>query len=454
MTLPPLRTVLYLRVSLDRTGEQLAVERQRKDAERIASQRGWHIVDTYTDNSVSAAGKKARPAFTKMLDAIKRGQVQAVVAWSLDRLARNARDRLALVEACRDHGVIIALVQGSDMDPTTASGRLVIGVLGEVAEMEIGLKSERQTAAAVQRSNLGRPPLGVRLTGYTPGGETIAEEAELVRRIFTLFHAGESLRSLTRLLNEEGVTTRKGRPWNSSSIRGILTNPRYAGRAIYQGEATGKRGNWEPFVSGDVFDLIQARLADPRRTTNRVGTDRKHLGSGLYRCAVCEMPTSSWSQGRYRCKEKHVNRSQSQVDPYVLDVVAERLRQSDIADLLAPARADLAPLLEVAGRLSARLEQIESDYDAGLINGVRYASANDRIRAELAAVQQEMADADSGSALGLLLGSKDPASEFLNAGLMTQRAIVDALATVRLHPGTRYSRVFDPDSVQVDWLTD
>ncbi len=116
MTLPPLRTVLYLRVSLDRTGEQLAVERQRKDAERIASQRGWHIVDTYTDNSVSAAGKKARPAFTKMLDAIKRGQVQAVVAWSLDRLARNARDRLALVEACRDHGVIIALVQGSDMD--------------------------------------------------------------------------------------------------------------------------------------------------------------------------------------------------------------------------------------------------------------------------------------------------------------------------------------------------
>ncbi|CDQ45691.1 recombinase family protein [Mycolicibacterium neoaurum] len=446
-----LRTALYLRVSLDRTGEQLAVERQRNDAERVVKQRGWNIVDTYTDNSVSAAGKKERPEFTRMLDAIKRGEIQAVVAWSLDRLARNARDRLALVEACRDHGVIIALVQGSDMDPTTASGRLVIGVLGEVAEMEIGLKSERQTAAAVQRSNLGRPPLGTRLTGYTPQGDTVAQEAELVRRIFKLFHAGESLRSITRLLTNEGVTTRKGRPWNPSSIRGILTNPRYAGRAIYQGETTGRQGNWEPFVSDDVFDLVQARLADPRRKTNRVGTDRKHLGSGLYLCAACDQPTSSWSQGRYRCKDKHVNRSQSQVDQYVLDVIAERLRQPDVADLLKPATEDLAPLLVEVERLRIRLVSVESDYDAGLIDGRRFASANESIRAELAAAQQKMATSNQGATLAELLGSEDPAAEFLTAGIMRQRVVVDSLATVRLHRGTRGSRVFDPQTVQIDW---
>ncbi len=453
MTTKTLRAALYLRISLDKTGEQLAVERQREECEHLAKQRGWEIVGTHTDNSISAAGKKARPGFEEMLDAIKRGEVQAVVAWSLDRLARNARDRLALVEACRDQDVIIALVQGSDMDPTTASGRLVIGVLGEVAEMEIGLKSERQTAAARQRASLGRPPLGVRLTGYTAKGETVPEEAELVTRIFTLFHAGESLRSIARTLTEEKVTARSGRRWNPSSIRGILTNPRYAGRAIYQGETTGSPGNWEAFVSDDVFDLVQARLKDPRRKTNRVGTDRKHLGSGMYLCAICEKPTSSWSQGRYRCKEAHVNRSQNQVDQYVLDVIAGRLRQTDIADLLAPVQADLSPILEEAERLRGRLDTIESDYDAGLIDGKRYASARERVIAELTAVQRNMADADRGSALGELLGSPDPAAKFLASGTMTQRGIVAALATVRLHPGTRYSKVFDPDTVQIDWLT-
>lgn len=448
-----LRAALYLRISLDRTGEQLAVERQREECERLAHQRGWEIVNTYADNSISAAGKKARPAFTDMLAAIQGGEVQAVVAWQLDRLARNARDRLALVEACRDQGVVIALVQGSDMDPTTASGRMVIGVLGEVAEMEIALKGERQKAAARQRAKLGRPPLGVRLTGYTTKGETVPEEAELVRRIFKLFHAGESLRSIARTFTAEGITTRSGRAWHPSSVRTILINPRYAGRAIYQGETTGSPGNWEPLVTGEVFDLVQARLADPRRKTNRVGTDRKHLGSGLYLCAVCDKPTSSWSQGRYRCKDSHVNRSQKQVDLYVLDVVAERLCQTDIADLLAPVQADLAPLIEQIEQLRTRLATIESDYDAGLIDGKRFASANERVQAELVAVQQKMAAADRGTALGELLGSAEPAAAFLAAGTMTQRAVIGALATVRLHPGTRHSRVFDPDTVQIDWQT-
>lgn len=157
----PRRAALYTRISFGKTGEGLAPERRREAAERITEQRGWEIVQTFSD-SVSAAGKKDRPEFAKMLKAIELGEVETVVAWSLDRLTRNARDRLALVEACRKHNVIIALVQGSDMDPTTTSGRLTIGVLGEVAEVEIGIKSERQAAAAHQRAKLGRLPLGVR----------------------------------------------------------------------------------------------------------------------------------------------------------------------------------------------------------------------------------------------------------------------------------------------------
>lgn len=443
------RTALYLRISLDQTGEGLAVERQRKATQRLARQRGWQVVSTF-EEAVSAAGKKTRPQFAAMLDAIARGEIDAVVAWQLDRLARNARDRLALVEACREHDVIIALVQGSDMDPTTASGRMTIGILGEVAEHEIAVKSERQTAAAHQRAEKGRPPLGTRLTGYTPQGEVVPDEAELVRRVFKMFVAGETLRSISRALTDENVATRTGRPWNPSSIRGILTNPRYAGRAIYQGKTTGQQGNWEPLVSGDVFDVTQARLTDPRRVTNREGTDRKHLGSGLYLCAVCDEPVSSWSQGRYRCRNgAHVNRAQKPVDDWVRTVIAARLRREDAADLLKPAAADLQPLFDQLDRLRERQAATDADYDADLIDGLRYRSKTARTQAEMAEVQRQLASWGTPGALADALAAPDPAAAFLDAGLMTQRAIVDALCTVRLHPGHRYSRVFDESTVQI-----
>jgi hypothetical protein len=345
--------------------------------------------------------------------------------------------------------VIIALVKGSDMDPTTAAGRMLIGILGEVAENEIAVKSERQQRAAAQRSQLGRPPLGVRLTGYTVKGETVDAEADMVRRIFQLFHSGESLRSISRTLTDDGLTTRHGKSWNPSTVRGILTNPRYAGRAIYQGQTTGGNGDWEPLVSGDVFDLVQSQLSDPRRVSNREGTDRKHLGSGLYLCAVCDQPASGWSQGRYRCKTAHVNRARGPVDEWVRTVVAARLRRPDAAKLLAATAADLAPLLAEQKRLRERLAKHEADYDAGRIDGYRYASATKRVRTELATVKRQMAAHRTGAALGKVLSSPDPAAAFLGAGLMAQRAVVDALCVVRLHKGTRHSRTFDSDTVEI-----
>ncbi|WP_020109615.1 recombinase family protein [Nocardia sp. 348MFTsu5.1] len=483
------RAFIYLRVSLDPTGERLTVRRHEKDCRALCAQRGWDVARVFTDNSVSAKGDVYRKDFAAMLEAIAAGGVDVVVAWALDRFVRSARDRLTLVETCREHGVMISLVQGSDMDPATAAGRMIIDVIGGAAQMEIDMKSERQQSAALQRATLGRPPLGTRLTGYTPKGEIVPEEAALVRRIFALFHAGESLRSIARTLTDEGVTTHAtnaeiartakraeqtrdalstGRPdphanlpakkrrvspeWNPSSITSILTNPRYAGRAIYNGEVIeGVNATWEPLVSGEVFDLVAARLSDPRRITNRVGTDRRHLGSGLYVCETCEAAVTSFSGARYRCKSACVNRAQRAVDAYVREVVAERLRRPDLAALLAPAGVDAAPLLDQMERLRARLATVAADYDAGVIDGLRYRAATSRVNTELAEVERELSTLRTGAALGELIASPDPAAAFLDAGLMAQRSVIDTLCTVRLRRGTRGSKVFDPATVQIVW---
>ena len=457
----PRRAALYLRMSLDHTGEKLGIERQREQCESICAQHGWQIVGVYEDNSISATdARKYRPGYDNLVQAYAAGQFDALVCYDLDRLTRQPRQLEDWIDAAEGRGLAVVTANG-EADLTTDGGRLFARMKLAVARSEVERKSARQKAAAHQRAKLGRPPLGTRLTGYTAKGETVPDEAELVRRIFAMFSAGESLRMIARTLTGEGVPThraRKGLPtdgqWNPTSITTILTNPRYAGRAIYQGEVmTETVGNWEPLVGGDVFDLVQARLSDPRRKTNRVGTDRKHLGSGLYVCADCGQPCTSFSNGRYRCKQAHVNRSMPQVDSFVRDIIAERLRQPDVADLLTPATEDLTPLLEESERLRTRLAAVESDYDAGLIDGHRFASAKEFIHAELAGVQQKMAVADRGTALGEVLGSEDPAAEFLAAGIMRQRVVIGALATVRLHRGKRGSRSFDPQTVEIDWAT-
>ncbi|MCV7037469.1 recombinase family protein [Mycolicibacterium moriokaense] len=443
------RAATYLRISLDQTGEGLAIARQRRECVKIIKQRGWKLVGEFVDNSISASdARKNRPGYDALVKAYEAGDFDALVCYDLDRLTRQPRQLEDWIDAAEDRGLALVTANG-EADLTTDGGRMFARVKLAVARAEVDRKSRRQRDAASQRARLGRPPLGVRLTGYTPKGEIVPAEADLVCRMFQMFHAGESLKSIARTLTNEGVTTRGRKPWHPSTIRTILVNPRYAGRAIYQGKPTGKLGNWEPIVSDDVFDVVQAKLNDPRRVSNREGTDRKHLGSGLFLCGICEAPVSSWSQNRYVCRERHVNRARVPVDNWVRTVIVARLQREDMADLLAPTESELAPLLAEVEQLQNRLARIEADYDADLIDGYRYASATERVRAERAVIERKIAAHSSGAALGEILNSPDPAAAFFGAGLMAQRAVIDALCVVRLLPGTRYSRVFNKDTVAI-----
>ena len=81
-----MRAAVYLRQSLDRTGEMLAIARQRKSCLELCDGRGWTPVE-YIDNDMSASNKrKKRPAFEQMIVDLAAGKVEAVVTWDLDRL--------------------------------------------------------------------------------------------------------------------------------------------------------------------------------------------------------------------------------------------------------------------------------------------------------------------------------------------------------------------------------
>ena len=375
------RAAVYLRISEDKTGEEAGVTRQREDVTTLLRARGWTPGPEFADNDTSAAGKVTRPGFLALLAAIDRGEVHAVVAWTLDRLVRNPRDRLALVEACQRRGVVIALVRGSDMDPTTPAGRLTLGILGEVAAHEIDVKGDRQRRAAEQRAAAGKPWCSRRPFGYEPGGMVVREtEAAHLRAAYDAVLAGGSVRGIAADWNAAGVPTSTGGRWHGATVHQLLRNARYAAiRTRGRDAALEEVGPaaWPAIVTEDVWRSAVAVLTDPARRVG-AGRERKYLGTGLYLCGVCGEPVGSHvatSTGRrgYRCKGRggngtggHVSRAGDPVDDYVTAVVVGRLSQPDALDLLADdTRPDAGALRTEAMALRGRLDALAAEFADG-----------------------------------------------------------------------------------------
>lgn len=449
----PVRAVIYLRQSLDVDGNRLAVDRQREDCLKIVHDRGWQLVSEYVDNSISASDKrKNRPGFNAMLDDFEHGRFDALVCWDLDRLTRQPRQLEDFIDAAEDRGLKLVTANG-EADLSTDGGRLFARIKAAVARGEIERKSARQRRAAQQRVEMGRPPAsGARLFGYAHGGtEIIPEEAAVVRMLFDRFARGDSLNALARKLDELAVPTRfGGKRWSPSTIRQYLTNARYAGRQTYQGADTGRHGTWPAIVSEDEFAVVNARLSHPGRRTSKIGTDRRTLGSGLYLCDECGGHVSGWTNDRYRCRECGLSRQAGPIDELVLSMTRARLGDPRLAAAMVRGDDEAAETLnQRAAELRTRLDSIAADYDSGLIDGARYASATGRVEEELRQVDAQRASRLGDPAIASALLAADPVAAFNAETIGVQRAVVSALLTVRLKRAPVGRKKFDVESVVI-----
>src|SRR5688572_16494659 len=151
-----LRAAVYARVS---TFDQ-EPENQLAELRRYIEARGWTAVE-YVDTGISGA-KDRRPALDALLLAARRRKVDVVVCWRLDRLGRNLRHLVVLLEELEALGVaFVSLNEG--IDATTPAGRLQMAVLGAIAQFERERIAERVRAglarAKAQEKRLGRPRL-------------------------------------------------------------------------------------------------------------------------------------------------------------------------------------------------------------------------------------------------------------------------------------------------------
>lgn len=473
-----MRAAVYLRISNDRSGEELGVSRQREDAEDLIARRGWELAEVFTENDTSAAGRKRRPKFDALIAQIRAGHLDAVVAWALDRLVRTARDRLALVEACRETDTIIALVRGSDMDPTTPAGRLTLGILGEVAQHEIDSKSDRQRRAAQQLAAAGKPAPGPVPFGFLP--DRVAhhtEQAAAIRDAYSAILAGATLAGVARAWNAGGLTSgrlRTGRmnagepsEWSAETVKALLLKPRNAGlRASGEDYEVVGPAVWEPIVPEETWRAVVAILTDPRRR-GAVPASR-HLLSGVARCGTCGATVFAGSTRptyfSYRCSSRgHVARRGDHVDAWigggtiediaVAGIVLERLRQPDAADLLPNdvSGPDIERLRARAQSLRSKLDTLAIQFADDAITASQLHTSTMRTRDNLATVEAELTAAGRTSVLGPLITSRDPTEAWTALDVDRRRAVIDTLMTITLHPPGRGTRYFDPSTIEIIW---
>ena len=145
-----MRCAIYARVS---TNDQTC-ENQLQELRRYVAARGWTAVE-YVDAGVSGS-KERRPALDQLLADGKRRRFDVLVCWRLDRLGRNLKHLITLLDDLQALGIaFVSLAEG--IDATTPAGKLQMHILGAIAEFERSKIIERVRAGLAPRVAQGKP---------------------------------------------------------------------------------------------------------------------------------------------------------------------------------------------------------------------------------------------------------------------------------------------------------
>lgn len=455
------RVAVYCRISDDRTGQGLGVQRQRDDCTALATGKGWQVARTYTDNDCSAYSGKPRPGYLEMMRAVASDQVDVVLAWHPDRLHRSPVELEQFIDTVEAHGVRVETVQAGRYDLATPSGRFMARTLGNGARYESEHKSERVRRALEQNAAKGSRH-GRRAYGWQPVYEESGRrrdvidptEAAVVRRIADRIIAGESLRNVTRMLNDDGVPSPTGKPWAKGMVRHVVLRERNAGLRVHHGQVVGD-GAWQPILDRGRWEQVRAVLDDPQRRTS-TSSSAVHLLSGIARCGVCGA-TMRGAMNRtvasYRCSGPGcVSRNRRDVDELVTAVVLGRLSLPDAAELTVTDTSDERRQAgEEARGLSARLDRATDDYADGKINARQLERITARLRPQIQAAESRARVVDDSPLLDGLAGNDRAGEVWSTLSLTRRRAVVDLLLQTRVMPARPGAREFDPECIAIEW---
>src|SRR6202166_698761 len=250
MTMPI--AAIYARVSSDKQREESTIASQTAALIEFSRSRGYQVPAEWVFEDEGYSGASLlRPGLERLRDLAAEGQIEAVLVHAPDRLSRKYAYQVLLIEELARNGVETVFIKAPQA--ATAEDQLLVQFQGMIAEYERAQILERSRRGkrhrALQRvvNVLCGAPYGyryIRKTEQAPASYAIIDaEASVVRKVYEYYTvAGLSIGAITRLLNEQGVPTRKRiSRWERSVVCAMLRNPAYKGPACFNKTKTAKR---------------------------------------------------------------------------------------------------------------------------------------------------------------------------------------------------------------------
>lgn len=329
---------VYIRVSTEvQAREGFSLGEQEEKLLQLCKFKELEVYKVYKDAGISAKDMEHRPQFQAMLQDMKEGKINYIVAYKLDRITRSVRDLEELISVLEQYNCFL-LCDRDDVNTSTANGRFFVRMLTVLSQLEIEIVSERTKFGLNGAIKSGHIP-GQRPFGYTKSEDKkmIVDNATrpYVEKIFDMYLEGKSFQQIANYFKENNIYPKK--KWRDTTIQKIIDNKIYMGD-YEQYKRIGKQENLEPIVYMNVVEPIISRAKWEECQKQKERNQRTYTRDRIYtffqrlKCPSCGRIMKCKGSGGtkrkymyYTCEHCHVNFNENYV---------EELLESFIYDLL------------------------------------------------------------------------------------------------------------------------
>ena len=304
---------IYIRVSTeDQAREGFSLGEQKEKLLQLCKFKEYEVFKVYEDAGISAKDMAHRPAFQEMLADMKKGKINYIVAYKLDRVTRSVRDLEELIAVLEKHNTYL-VCDRDDVNTSTANGRFFVRMLTVLSQLEIEIVSERTKFGlngAIKSGHLpGTIPLGYKKDGNK---KTIIDVTtkDVVIRIFNMYLEGKSYQQIANIFNKEKVLAPK--KWRDCTIQKIIENRVYMGD-YEQYKRIGKAQSIEPIIYMNVVEPIISRAmweeAQMQKEKNQRAftRDRVYIFFQKLKCPKCNSIMKCKGSGGKKKKYMYYN---------------------------------------------------------------------------------------------------------------------------------------------------
>lgn len=299
------KSALYIRVSTHYQIDKDSLPFQKQELINYSKYiLGIENYEVFEDAGYS--GKNTiRPAFQDMMSRIKKGEFSHLLVWKIDRISRNLLDFCSMYDEIKKYNCTF-ISKNEQFDTSSAMGEAMLKIILIFAELERKLTSERVSAIMLDRATKGlwngaQCPLGYSWNEEKKFPDISEGEATTIQFIYDNYEQLNSSLQVSKLLNSNGLKTKRGGNWSSKTISDIIRNPFYKGtyRYNYRESARGKvkdesewivvDNNHSPIISDEQWDRCN-KIMDTNAQRNTAlyrSNSNIHIFASLIKCKKC-----------------------------------------------------------------------------------------------------------------------------------------------------------------------